>query len=385
MKTRALTGGLLTAIGLGFVLSTGGPAAAATAPVGLGTAAAFGVLAGTSVSNTGPSVVGGSLGVSPGTAITGFPPGIVLGSTNSANAVAAQAESDLTTAYNDAAGRNLAIAVTGDLGGQTLTPGLYSGTSLALTGTLTLDAQGDPNAVFVFQDASTLITASASHVLLVNGASPCGVFWQVGSSATFGTNSTFFGTVLALTSVTANTGLSVNGRLLARNGAVTLDTTTVTLPSCSAVTTSPSPTASSSASSAGSPSASASTSSSASPTGSPSVTPSASPTRSSSASPTARATVSPRASVSSSPSAIAPVPSPPAAGGGQVIGGPRPPVVAGSTVAPSPAAAPPVGPAVTGGLPRTGAPLADTLEIGLVLMAVGGVLCLSSTRRLRRS
>ncbi|MCA1707465.1 MAG: DUF3494 domain-containing protein, partial [Actinobacteria bacterium] len=133
-------------------------------------------------------------------------------------------------AYTDAAGRSPSDTLTADLGGQTIVSGVHRGDTFGLTGTLTLDAQGDPNAVFIFQAASTLTTASGSHVALINGASPCNVFWQVGSSATLGTTSVFVGTILALTSVTAQTGASVTGRLLASNGAVTLDTNTVTRP-----------------------------------------------------------------------------------------------------------------------------------------------------------
>jgi hypothetical protein len=179
-------------------------------------------------------VLNGDLGVSPGTAISGFPPGTVNGATHSADAVADQAESDLTAAYNDAAGRTPAASIPGDIGGLTLTPGVYkSGSSVLLTGDVTLDAQGDPSAVFIFQIGSTLTTASGSRVRLVNGGSPCNVYWQVGSSATIGTTTTFNGNVLALTSITAKTGATFDGRLLARNGAVTLDTNTVTVGACS--------------------------------------------------------------------------------------------------------------------------------------------------------
>jgi hypothetical protein len=207
---------------------------AAQPPVGLGTAASFAVLAGSTVTNTGPSVINGDLGVSPGTAISGFPPGTVNGTTHSADAVANQAQSDLTAAYDDAAGRTPAASVPGDIGGLTLTPGVYkSGSSVLVTGDVTLDAQGDPNAVFIFQIGSTLTTASGSRVRLINGASPCNVYWQVGSSATIGTTTTFKGNVLALTSITANTGATFEGRLLARNGAVTLHTNNVTVGACS--------------------------------------------------------------------------------------------------------------------------------------------------------
>ena len=215
--------------------SLAGDAFAAQPPVGLGTANPFAVLAGSTVTNTGPSTINGNLGVSPGAAVTGFPPGTVNGTIDKANAVASQAQSDLTTAYNDAAGRTPALAVSADLGGQTLTPGVYkSASSLGLTGTLTLDAQGDPDAVFIFQAGSTLTTAGG--VNLINGAQSCNVFWQVGSSATLGTppspSSVFRGTILALTSITLVTGVTVDGRALARNGAVTLDTNTITPAPC---------------------------------------------------------------------------------------------------------------------------------------------------------
>jgi type VI secretion system secreted protein VgrG len=213
-------------------------AVAQQAPVGLGTAGSFAVLAGTTVTNTGPSTISGDLGVSPGSAVVGFPPGTVSnGVIHAADAVALQAQADVTTAYNDAAGRATTATVTADLGGQTLVAGVYTGGALGLTGALTLDAQGDPNAVFVFQAASTLITASTSSVNLINGANPCNVYWQVGSSATLGTNSVFVGTVLALTSVAATTGATVQGRLLARNGEVTLDNNVITAASCASPTT----------------------------------------------------------------------------------------------------------------------------------------------------
>lgn len=208
-------------------------ARAAQSPVGLGTAASFAVLAGTTVTNTGPSVITGDLGVSPGSAVTGFPPGTVIGAQHAADAVALQAQNDLTTAYNDAAGRTPATSVAGDLGGRTLVSGVYKSTSsLGLTGAVTLNAQGDPSAVFIFQVASTLITASASHVDLINGAQACNVFWQVGSSATVGTGSAFAGNILALTSITVTTGSTIDGRALARNGAVTLDDDVITAPTC---------------------------------------------------------------------------------------------------------------------------------------------------------
>ena len=187
----------------------------------------FAVLGGSTVTNTNtPTTVNGDLGVSPGSAVTGFPPGVVTGGTiHAADAVAAQAQNDLTTTYNNLATTSCSTNLTGqDLGGKTLTPGVYCfSTSAQLTGTLTLDAQGNSNALFLFKIGSTLTTASASSVLLINGGSICDVFWQVGSSATLGTGTALLGSIVALTSITLNTGASVSGRVLARNGAVTLD------------------------------------------------------------------------------------------------------------------------------------------------------------------
>jgi hypothetical protein len=181
--------------------------------------------------------------------VVGFPPGIVTdGTIHSADAVAAQAQADLVAAYDTAAGESPQTAVTGELGGQTLPPGVYGNDTgagtLGLTGTVTLDAQGDPNALFVFQAASTLTTASGSTVSLINGADPCNVYWQVGSSATLGTGSDFAGSILALTSITVTTGASVEGRVLARNAAVTLDTNDITRPDCLTSTATATPTAS---------------------------------------------------------------------------------------------------------------------------------------------
>jgi len=225
----ALTAGSLVVVPL---------AIGAQAPVGLGTAGNFAVLAGSTVTNTGPSVISGSVGLAPGSAVTGFPPGIVLaGTTQVANGVALQAKNDLVTAYNDAAGRSSTQTVSGDLAGRTLTPGVYtSASSLGLSGQLTLDAQGDPGAVFVFQAGSSLIVGSGSQINLIGGAQACNVYWQVGSSATIGTSSSFVGNILALTSITMTTGATLQGSALARNGAVTLDTNTITRATCAAST-----------------------------------------------------------------------------------------------------------------------------------------------------
>ena len=201
--------------------------------VDLGAAASFGVLAGTTVTSTGNTTVNGDLGVSPGTAVTGFGPGVVNGTIHAGDATAAAAEAALTTAYNDAAGRSLSpVTLIGDIGGNTLFPGLYKSTSSMsiASGDLTLDAQGNPNAVFIFQIASTLTTSSSRQVILSGGANPANIFWQVGSSATLGTSSTFEGNILALTSITLATGATLNGRALAENGQVSLDANSVTAP-----------------------------------------------------------------------------------------------------------------------------------------------------------
>src|SRR2546426_141338 len=202
------------------------------APVALGAATTFTVLAGSTVTNTGATRVNGNLGLSPGTAVTGFPPGTVNGTIHAGDPAAAQAQLALTTAYNDAAGRTVgAITVAGNLGGLTLVPGLYKSTSSLeiSSGDLTLDAQGDANAVFIFQMASTLTTTTSRQVILSGGAKAANIFWQVGSSATLGTGSVLKGNILALTSITLTTGATLEGRALARNGAVTLDSNTVGL------------------------------------------------------------------------------------------------------------------------------------------------------------
>jgi len=222
-------------LAVSFMIGLSGTALAATA-VQLGTAGGYAVLGGSTVTNTGSTIVNGDLGLSPGTSVTGFPPGTVNGVQHITDAAAAQAQADLVTAYDAASGQATAVTIiSGDLGGQTLVPGIYKSTSaLGLTGTVTLDAQGNPDSVFLFQVGSALTTASASRVLLINNAQACNIFWQVGSSATLGTNSSFAGTILASASVTVNTGASVDGRVLARNGAVTLDTNPVSRPTCAA-------------------------------------------------------------------------------------------------------------------------------------------------------
>lgn len=203
-----------------------------TSPIQLGpTVSTFAVLAGNSVTNSGSSVVTGNLGESPGSSITGFPPGTVVGSIDSGDSVSAQAQLELTAAYLTAAGLTPATTVSGDLGGQTLNAGVYnSASTLAVTGVLTLNGQGNPNAVFVFQMGSSLTMAVGSSIVLINGAQAANVYWQVTSSATINSGVTFIGTILALTSITVGTGSTVTGRLLARNAAVTLLTNLITNP-----------------------------------------------------------------------------------------------------------------------------------------------------------
>ena len=203
------------------------PAAAQASKIDLATAQAFVVLGGATVTNTGPSVLNGGLGVSPGAALVGFGlPAVVNGASHSADAVALQAQADLTTAYNVAAGQPVSPSndLTGtDLGNRTLLAGAYRFTSSAqLTGALTLNAEGDPNAQFVFEITSALTTAPGSSVVLVNGANPCNVYWQVGSSATLDTTTAFQGNLMALSSISLNNAATVIGRVLARNGQVSL-------------------------------------------------------------------------------------------------------------------------------------------------------------------
>ena len=194
---------------------------AATSP-NLGTALNFTVLAGSTVTNTGPSVITGNLGLDPGSSVTGFPPGTVTGVKHISDAVALNARNDLTTAYIDAANAPVTTDMTGlNLGGKNLTPGVYKFDSSAqLTGTLALSGNG----VYIFQIGSTLTTASNSVVQTINGAQACSVYWQVGTSATLGSATHFQGTLMALTSITMVTGANIiSGRAMARNGALTLD------------------------------------------------------------------------------------------------------------------------------------------------------------------
>ena len=214
------------------VLLAATPAYAAQGPVGLGTADSFAILAGSGITNTGPTTITGDVGTFPTPSQTGFDSVTLNGTNHRGDAVTQGAKNDLVAAYNDAAGRTPVTNVPVELGGSTLLAGVYTSPTFGLTGTLTLDAKGRPDAQFIFQAKSTLIAESNSRVLLLNGADPCHVVWQVGSSATFKTGTAFIGDVLAHTSITAQTRATFQGRLLARNGAVTLDTNTITKANC---------------------------------------------------------------------------------------------------------------------------------------------------------
>ena len=231
-STRRLAAGSAALAVVGTVLLLTSGAAYAAAPVGLGTAGDYSVLAGSTVTNTGPSTLAGDLGLSPGSSVTGFPPGVATGATHIADGPALTAKNNLITAYDEAAGRTPFTSLPAELGGRTLVAGVYRVGAAQLTGTLTLNGQGDPRAVFIFQVSSSLITASNSRVALINGLSSCNVFWQVSTSATLGTGTRFVGTIMALTSISLDTGAALQGRALARNGAVTLDSNVITAPVC---------------------------------------------------------------------------------------------------------------------------------------------------------
>jgi hypothetical protein len=201
--------------------------------VDLQTAGDFAILAGAGITNTGLTIINGDAGTSPTGTVNGFPPGIVNGSIHAADPIAAQAKIDLTTAYNDAQGRATgAISLPGDLSGITLAPGLYSNSSSVMlsAGNVTLDAMGDANAIFILQMGSTLTTNPGTGFILAGGAQAKNIFWSVGTSATLGTNSTFYGNILADQSISMNTGAILNGRALTRIGAVTLQSNQVNIP-----------------------------------------------------------------------------------------------------------------------------------------------------------
>lgn len=240
IKRKAARAACLVALAAAVLWGTTPVAMAATAPT-LGVAKSFAVLGATpSVTNTGPTLVTGDLGVSPAAAVIGFPPGTVVGTIHAADSVAANAQFDNTAAYGSLAGQacTTTFATAIDLAGMTLTPGVYCfATSAANTGALTLDAGGNTGAVWVFKIASALITGSGSTVTMTNSGQACNVFWQVGSSATLGTTTRFVGNILALTSITLQTGATLSGRALAQTGAVTLASNVVSV--CSLADTPP--------------------------------------------------------------------------------------------------------------------------------------------------
>ena len=341
---RRLTAAAVVLLGAS-AFTAAAPAAAAQAPVGLGTADSFAVLAGSGITNTGPTTITGDVGTFPTPTETGFGSVTLNGTNHAGDAVTQDAKDDLVVAYNDAAGRGPVTNVATELGGTTLQAGVYTSPTLGLTGTLTLDAQGNTDAQFIFLAGSTLIAEAGSRVLLLNGAHPCRVVWQVGSSATFKTDTQFVGDVLAHVSITAQTRATFEGRLLARDGAVTLDTNTITKASCIA------------------PSGAGVTTATATPSSRWGVTP---------ASTTALPTGTPTAwSAPALPST--PLPSTPAQS--LTPGVPTTPVPPATPAFPSTPAAPSLPPLAETGLPMVGLTL-----IGLLLVAIGKVALMVSRR-----
>jgi Ice-binding-like len=232
MKVARVWWGALALASVVGLVAVGVAGAAATA-VPLGGAQSFSVLAGAGITNTGPTRISGDLGTFPTTSVAGTASLTVGGTNHGGDAVTQRAKTDLVAAYTTAAGEGPTSPIAGDLVGRVLVAGVYnSASSIGLSGAVTLNGEGNPNAVFVFQAGSSLTTASGSRIILINGAQACNVFWKVGSSATLGTGSAFVGNVIALTSITVTTGATVDGRVLARNGAVTLDTDTITTSTC---------------------------------------------------------------------------------------------------------------------------------------------------------
>ena len=346
-----LATGSIVAVTISATLGTPTASAADQPGVGLGTATSFAVLAGSTVTNINPTLISGDLGVSPGTAITGDPL-VVNGTVHRADDVAAQAQLDLVTAYDDAAARVPTTEVLATLGGRTLLPGVYKATStLDLTGTVTLDGGNNPAAVFIFQVGSALITAPNSTVALIGEAQPCNVFWQVTSSATLDTNTTFVGTVMALTDVEVLTGSTVSGRAMARNGQVTLDKNRITRTACATPAATTTTTQESTGTTGGSTSttsgSTSTTGASTGTTGGSTSTPSTEPSGSGDATTTTGQTTSGVAGVTVST-------------GGT---GDRRPAIVNPDVAPA-----------TQTLPRTGAPIRSTLLLAALALALGGLI-----------
>lgn len=367
-------------LALSLALAAPGRALAATAP-SLGAAQSFAVLGASTVTNTGPTVVNGDLGVSPGSAVTGFPPGTVTGGAmHVADAVALQAQNDTATAFVSLENQPCDLMLTGqDLGGKTLTPGVYCYTSSAqLTGTLTLDAQGNANAVFIFKTGSTLTTASASTVQMINSGSPCNVFWQVGSSATIGTTTTFVGNILARNSISLTTGASVAGRALARTAAVTMDTNNVSFAACSAAVT-PTPVT---------PAPATATAPAAPGTTIPGTTVPATTAPAPTSPPAAPPADTPPAatSVPSTPAAVAPVSTPTPASTSPVAGVPTTLPAPGATAVMAPTTPAPAAPVAMPTLPNTGGGGMGNAGLAgatLLLVALAATALSRSRRRAR--
>ncbi|MFJ3489704.1 ice-binding family protein [Leifsonia aquatica] len=232
-RNSALGGAVLAALILFAGAQSAGAATTIDGPVGLGTAASYGALGASELTNTGPTVVTGDIGVSPGSSVTGFtgaPDGTFTGSLHQTDAAAAQAQSDVTTAFNAAAGLTPTTSGLSELNGLSLVPGVYSGGALALADNGVLTLAGSADSVWVFQAASSLTIGSATQIIVTGDANACNVFWEIGSSASLGTGAQFQGTILAKESITATTGATIIGRLLANTAAVTLDTNTITVP-----------------------------------------------------------------------------------------------------------------------------------------------------------
>jgi LPXTG-motif cell wall-anchored protein len=338
-------------VGIALIIAIGamaGRTVSAASPVSLGTASSFAVLAGGGITNTGPTTINGDAGTFPTTTETGFGTVTLTGTNHAGDAVTQGAKTDLVTAYNAAAGSGPASPVVGDLGGQTLAPGVYnSASSLGLTGALTLF--GSSSDVWIFQAGSTLTTASGSSVVLSGGAQSCNVFWQVGSSATIGTGSAFRGTIIALESITVTTGATIDGRALARNGAVTLDTNTIAISTCSG------------------------------PSGSTATLPPCEFMANLPNAPCAgaRATATPQASPASTPTTATVAPS------ATPIGTAAPTVAPTPTVASAPTASPGGAGAGLQVLPSTstGDPVSPLLMLGIALAGIGFLLLRRSIRR----